>query len=296
VPFTREETRDPRALVDKVDEAQCTQWFSVPSLLIFLQTMRATDGRHLRSIRRFIFGGEGYPKAKLKQLYDAYGDTASFFNVYGPTECTCICSSLRLGADDFADVRGLPPLGRLADNFAHIILGEDGREVPPGHPGELCLLGPNVGLGYYNDPERTAWSFVQNPLNKSYREIMYRTGDIVRMDPRDGRLYIAGRVDNQVKHMGYRIELEDIEAAFHRLPYVCEAVALHGMVGGFSRLSAVVSLHESVDDERLRSDLRQILPEYMVPSVIHREDSLPKNANGKLDRKRLQETYSSADL
>src|SRR5215208_1812281 len=79
VPFCKAEVSDPKALVDKIDAAACTLWFSVPSLLIFLQTMRATDGKNLRSVRRFIFGGEGYPKAKLKQLYDAYSDSSQFF-------------------------------------------------------------------------------------------------------------------------------------------------------------------------------------------------------------------------
>ena len=83
VPFTKEEVRDPKLLVEKVDKAKCTLWFSVPSLLIFLQTMKATDGKYLRSIRRFIFGGEGYPKAKLEKLYDTYVDSAEFFNVSG---------------------------------------------------------------------------------------------------------------------------------------------------------------------------------------------------------------------
>jgi len=295
VPFTWHETRDPKSLVEKVDAARCTQWFSVPSLLMFLQAMKATDGRHLRSLRRFIFGGEGYPKAKLKPLFDTYSDTAAFFNVYGPTECTCICSSFRLTAEDFTDLEGFPPLGRLAENFRYVVLGEDGHSVVPGESGELCLLGPNVGLGYYNDADRTSWSFVQNPLNARYREIMYRTGDIVRMDLGDGRLYIHGRLDNQIKHMGYRIELEEIEAALHRLPYVREAVALHGVVRGLSRLSAVLSLHQPVDDSRVRTDLCTILPDYMIPSVLYHEDVLPKNANGKIDRKMLRDRYSPAD-
>jgi D-alanine--poly(phosphoribitol) ligase subunit 1 len=215
-PFSKEETSDPKLLVEKVDAATCTLWFSVPSLLMFLQTMRATDGKHLRSIRRFVFGGEGYPKAKLKSLFDTYANTSEFFNVYGPTECTCICSSYRVTQSDFDDLQGLPPLGHIAANFDYLIVD-----------GELCLLGPNVGLGYYNDPERTAQSFVQNPMNDKFIDIMYRTGDLVRLNPADGKLYIEGRKDNQIKHMGYRIELEEIEAALHCLDYVSEAAVLH---------------------------------------------------------------------
>ena len=289
VPFSKNETRDPGRLVDKVDAARCTLWFSVPSLLIFLQTMRATDGKHLGTIRRFVFGGEGYPKAKLKLLYEAYRN-ARLFNVYGPTECTCICSAHELVAADFDDLQGLPRLGRIAKNFGFLILDEAGNQVSAGETGELCLLGPNVGKGYYNDPERTAASFVQNPLNPHHEEIIYKTGDLARLDEHSD-LYIQGRKDNQIKHMGYRIELEEIEAALNCLAYVSEAAVLHANVNGLSRIIAVVAAGESLDGERVRTDLKQIIPDYMIPAVFHREDMLPKNSNGKVDRRFLAQKY-----
>ena len=293
VPFTKDEVKDPRLLVDKVDAAACTLWFSVPSLLIFLQTMKATDGKNLKSIRRFVFGGEGYPKAKLKGLFDAYSSSSEIFNVYGPTECTCICSSYQVTAEDFSDLQGLPPLGRIADNFGFLILDEDGRPVPNGEIGELCLLGPNVGQGYYNDPERTAASFIQNPTNDHYKEIIYKTGDLVRLESADGKLYIHGRKDHQIKHMGYRIELEEIEAALNCLDEVDEAAVLHGTVKGLSRIVAIVSTRREIDRELMRHALKKIIPDYMIPSDFHREDALPKNSNGKVDRRFLAEKYFS---
>lgn len=294
VPFSKEEISDPKVLVEKIDAATCTLWFSVPSLLIFLQTMRATDGQNLRSIRRFVFGGEGYPKAKLKKLYDAYADSSQFFNVYGPTECTCICTSYQVTEKDFQDLQTLPPLGYMVKKFSYLILDEDGRAVCAGETGELCLSGPNVGKGYYNDPERTAASFVQNPLNEKFPEMIYRTGDLVRFDPDDGKLYIEGRKDNQIKHMGYRIELEEIEAALNCLDYISEAAALHTSANGLSRIVAVVAAAEEFDDERIRRDLGQIIPGYMIPSVFHRKQVLPKNPNGKVDRRHLAEQYIQA--
>ena len=290
-PFTAEEVRDPRRLVDKVAAAGCTLWFSVPSLLIFLQTMRATDGRNLGSIRRFVFGGEGYPKSKLKSLFETYSGSAGFFNVYGPTECTCICSSYQITGADFADLQSLPPLGHIAENFSSLILDEKGRPVAPGEIGELCLLGPNVGLGYYNDPDQTAASFVQNPNHDSFPEIMYRTGDLVRLEPADGKLYIHGRKDNQIKHMGYRIELEEIESALHHLDYVSEAAALHASFNGLSSIIAVVASHTEFADDQIRHDLKRLIPDYMIPSLFHHEAMLPKNANGKVDRRRLADKY-----
>lgn len=294
-PFSKQETRNPKLLVEKIDAAGCTLWFSVPSLLIFLQTMKATDGKYFRSIKRFIFGGEGYPKPKLKALYDVYSDTSEFFNVSGPTECTCICSSYKITADDFHDLHGFPPLGSIAANFSCLILDDENKMVPDGELGELCLLGPNVGLGYYNDLERTAASFVQNPYNHAYREIMYKTGDLVRFDPADGKLYIHGRKDNQIKHMGYRIELEEIENALHRIEYVSEAVAIHSNSGGLSRIIAVLAARQQASDDQLRQGLLKLIPDYMIPSAFYYEDALPKNPNGKVDRKRLKEKYLALD-
>ena len=290
VPFSREDVVDPGRLIARTEAAGCTVWFSVPSLLIFLQTMRALDGTRLKSIRSFVFGGEGYPKAKLKDLYAAYSPASAFYNVYGPTECTCMCSSHRIGAADLEDLQGFPTLGHIADTFEFLILDDAGRRVAPGETGELCLSGPGVGQGYCNDPERTAASFVPNPYS-STGAIMYRTGDLVSVSPSDGLLYIHGRKDNQIKHMGYRIELEEIETALSRLDYVSEAVVLHAAANGRSPIVAVIACRGGHDDERIRQDLRAIIPAYMIPSVFHRQEALPKNANGKLDRRRLAETY-----
>ncbi len=291
MPMSKEVVADARLLVDAVDQYRCTVWFSVPSLLIFLQTMKALRSDNLRNVRTIIFGGEGYPKPKLKRLYDLYSRRTSFFNVYGPTECTCICSSYQISQDDFTDLQGYPPLGRLIGNFSYLLLGQDDQQVPDNEVGELCLLGPNVGQGYYNDPERTRGSFCVNPYNPQYEERMYRTGDLVRYNPEDRKLYILGRRDNQIKHMGYRIELEEIETALNRLDYVSEAAVVHGSNQGLSQIVAVVSVQDGRVADDIRDDLRQILPGYMIPTAFHTVRALPKNPNGKVDRRRLAETY-----
>ena len=291
VPFLKAEVTDAGLLVEKVDAGKCNLWFSVPSLLIFLQTMKAADGKKMKSITRFVFGGEGYPKAKLKALFDAYSPASELFNVYGPTECTCICSSYRLSAADFDDVQGLPPLGNIAANFSFLIVNQSGGVVLDGEIGELCLLGPNVGKGYYNDRERTLANFVQNPLHDSFLDLMYKTGDLARIEPADGKLYIHGRKDNQIKHMGYRIELEEIEAALNCLSYISEAAVLHSKNSGLSRIVAVVSTNQDCDDHRIRQDLLPFIPGYMIPAVFYREEMLPKNPNGKVDRRHLAKKY-----
>ena len=295
VPFSKETVTNPKMLVTLIDELECTSWFSVPTLLIFLQTMKALNKTTMTSIRRYIFGGEGYPKSKLKKLYDTYSDRAEFFNVYGPTECTCICSSYKITAGDFEDLQGFPPLGKMIDNFSYLILTDDNRIVQDDQFGELCLLGPNVGKGYYNDTERTKISFVQNPYNSNYSEIMYKTGDLVKYNSQDGKIYVRGRKDNQIKHMGYRIELEEIETALCCLDYISQAAVLHGTFRGMSRIVAVVSSNDGLDETQIKNELRHILPDYMIPTTFHRVNELPKNSNGKMDRVTLAQTYLEQD-
>jgi D-alanine--poly(phosphoribitol) ligase subunit 1 len=292
VPFSKEIVSNPRQLVELIDAVGCTSWFSVPSLLIYLQTMRVLNPNNMTSIRRYIFGGEGYPKVKLKELFDLYSTRAAFFNVYGPTECTCICSAYVLCPEDFDDLQGFPALGSMASNFGCLILDENNRIVGDNETGVLFLSGPNVGLGYYNDPDQTSARFVQNPHNTQYIEYMYDTGDLVRYNPDDGKIYISGRKDHQIKHMGYRIELEEIENALNTIEYVAQAAVIHQHSKGLSQIVGIVSLKGSpVDSATIRKDLRALLPDYMIPQTFHVVPELPKNANGKIDRPRLAEMY-----
>ena len=290
-PFNREMLGNPREIVARIGELKCTSWFSVPSLLIYMTTLGAFSRDNMLPIRRFIFGGEGYPKAKLKVLYDLYADRCVLTNVYGPTECTCICSAHEMTSGDLRDPAGIPMLGDIIRNFSYLILDEEGREAAPGTVGELCLLGPHVGLGYYNDAERTRQSFVPNSFNGMFDEIMYRTGDLVRFDGADKSLYFVSRKDYQVKHMGYRLELGEIEYALNTLEYVAEAAVLYGERSGLKQIVAVVRLNRPVTEPVLKNDLQRVIPEYMVPRKIVVVEEIVKNANGKIDRRRLTEQY-----
>lgn len=290
--FDANTVRDPGKLLKLIEQFKCTSWFSVPSMLIYLQTVRALKAESFGALRRIIFGGEGYPKAKLKQLFDLYCERIDFYNVYGPTECTCICSSYHVSKEDFADLKGFLPLGTLAPNFNGLIVDEDLREVNPGEIGELLLQGPNVGLGYFRDTERTRASFVQNPINTKFSEIVYRTGDLVFLDQNDGKIWIVGRADNQIKHMGYRIELEEVENALSCLRSVEQSAVIHCEIRGLSQIVAFVrSKDNSVDELSLRDDLARLIPHYMIPTKFVFLSQLPRNANGKLDRKTLKSDY-----
>jgi D-alanine--poly(phosphoribitol) ligase subunit 1 len=290
VAISSEQVRDPRQLVEIINSTRCTIWFSVPSLLVYLLTTRALDSNDFSCVRKIIFGGEGFPKPKLKQLYDLFWERADLENVYGPTECTCICSAHTIGPSDFGDMKALATLGFLAPNFDYEIL-------PTGETkdaGELFLRGPNVGLGYYNDPERTALVFTQNPTHRRFRDIGYRTGDIVRRDEK-GQLHFIGRIDFQIKHMGYRIELEEIEAALGSVPEVSECAVVYRNLGdGLGEIVGFVALIRPRSSEELIRDVAAIVPPYMMPKRVTILDSLPKNANGKVDRIALQTISSGA--
>ncbi len=286
--FNRALVAQPAQLVAAVDELKCTLWFSVPSMLIYLVTLKQIKPTSWSRIRSVAFGGEGYPIGELRKLRVALGEKVQLFNVYGPTECTCICSAHLLTTAEMDIADGLTSLGRLAPNFNYLILGDDGLPVTKGVAGELCLMGPQVAAGYFNDLVRTEQSFVLNPFNVAYAERMYKCGDLVREDT-EGRLWFVGRKDNQIKHMGYRIELEEVEAALLDLQGVSEAVALYERVREqHGRIIAFVAGEGPFPDgQAMRASLKNSLPDYMIPAAITTLEVLPKNANGKVDRKSL---------
>jgi D-alanine--poly(phosphoribitol) ligase subunit 1 len=292
VPFDAAVMKDPYRVLQRIDEMRCTIYFSVPSLLIYFQTLKMITPTMFANVRTIIFGGEGYPKIKLRELFDCMRARAELINVYGPTECTCICSSYRITEADFESLEGYPPLGRAIPNFSFAILDEQDEAVAAGEPGELYLGGPCVGLGYFNDPELTQNTFRQNPLNRHYQERFYRTGDLVRLSPLDGKIYFGGRRDNQIKHQGYRVELGEIEHALCRIPGVDEAVAVHSVRDGVSRIVGVIAARQGLTPELVRKEVSKMVPAYMVPSRVDVLDRLPKNDNGKIDRRLLQTRYS----
>jgi len=291
VPVPEDLAKTPRQMLEALNRTGCTVWFSVPSMLVYMLRLRALRETDLPDVRTIVFGGEGFPKAQLRKLHALLGQRTQLLNVYGPTECTCICSSYPVAAADMEKPE-LLPLGPIAPNFSYLILDDKGGAAPVGETGELCLLGPNVGLGYYNDPERTAQAFVQNPGVNAYAEIMYRTGDLVRQDPKTRLLHFAGRADNQVKRMGFRIELEEIEVAAGSIEGVNECGAVFDARQEIGRIILFAG-SASLDGANIEERLRGLVPPYMIPDEIRVMGELPKNRNGKVDRKELKRLWEA---
>ena len=174
------------------------------------------------------------------------------------------------------------PVGRPFRNTDILLLTDDGKRAAEGEVGEICMRGTCVTLGYYNNPERTAEAFIQNPLNKVYPELIYRTGDLGRYNEY-GELVFISRRDAQIKHMGHRIELGEIEAAAARVEGVRRACCVYDQPG---KRIVLYYVGEPTD---LTASLKEQLPRYMLPALCERLDTMPLTANGKLDRKGLRE-------
>jgi D-alanine--poly(phosphoribitol) ligase subunit 1 len=277
--------RPPAELIAEITRNRCTFFFAVPTLFMFLDSMHLLTPDKLPSVSRFMFGGEGFPIARLRRFYEAFAGKAQLINCYGPTETSCICSGFEITGSALDTTEGFAPLGRLNPSFSYRILDEELKPVVAGGVGELWLGGPCVGLGYLNNLEETAKRFRQDPLIDGYRAILYRTGDLVVLDQQTGLLRFRGRADNQVKLRGYRVELEEIDHALASIPGVVRALAIviHD-VNGSSRLIAAYS-GSRLGDADLLAHCNKHLPAYMVPSRFTWLENIPTNANGKADRR-----------
>tara|TARA_Y100000816_G_scaffold120208_1_gene84462 strand:+ start:722 stop:2251 length:1530 start_codon:yes stop_codon:yes gene_type:complete len=292
VPLSKEDIINPLIATDKLKKNKITIWFSVPSLIIYFQKFLMMRKEKLPYLKKIIFGGEGFPKKHLKKLYNSFPKKISLFNVYGPTECTCICSSYKISKIDFSkgEMKRLTPLGKtLAKNFKYLILNEKMKKVKNGEIGELYIGGDNVGNGYYNQNEETKSKFLQNPEHNSYIETFYKTGDLVYIDKKTKLIYFSSRKDNQIKLNGYRIELDDVENKLNLISGVKEGAVTFGNKNNENEITAwVVS---KLSEKIIFQKLSKLLPRYMVPKKILHIKFLPKNSNGKIDRKAIKNKY-----
>lgn len=291
VPVGENLTRNPRKLIEALNQVSPTIWFSVPSMLVFVLNMRALKENDLPSLRIVTFGGEGFPKNQLRSLWKYWGDRVRFVNVYGPTECTCICSSYDVSQKDMEN-DDLLPLGFMAPNFYGLVINDKREQLQPGKIGELCIGGSNVGLGYFNNRQKTNEVFINNPFITSHNEIVYQSGDLVKQDPDTKIFLFCGRKDNQIKRMGYRIELEEIENAFNTISYIKESAVIYLDNEKYTSKIIACIKSDTNDEDKISEVLKKYLPLYMLPDLYIYFDELPKNQNGKIDRLKLKEALN----
>lgn len=293
VPVETGGSPNPAQWVRRLREGEADVVFAVPTLFQTLGRLKLLKPESLPA-KLFVFGGEGFPAGDLAEFHRRFAGHARLLNVYGPTETSCICSSIEIDSAALSAAgQGFPSLGRMHADFDHAILDEDARDVARGEAGELWIGGANVGLGYYANPDETNRRFRQDPRQWAYRSIWYRTGDLVREDEA-GLLWFVGRVDNQVKIRGHRIELEEIDLAIESLDDVKRAVTVAVPGGDGPELRAAFVATRQVAEDEVRQHCLRTLPPYMQPARIMQVEILPQNANGKVDRKAVTRLMEAA--
>ncbi len=271
----------PIRAVEFLNEHRVNTLCWVASALTIISGLGAFEDIKPQFMRTVCFGSEVFPVRQLK-LWQEACPGAKFINLYGPTEATGMSFYFVV---DRALEDGEPiPVGRPFDNTGFMLLRDDDTRALPGETGEICIRGTALTHGYFDDPERTAAAFTQNPLNPHYPELIYRTGDLGRLNAR-GELVFVSRKDHQIKNMGHRLELGEIEACADGCEGVVRSCCL------FNKEKGKLSMFYmgSADEKTLGRYLRGMLPRYMLPSKIKRLDALPLLENGKIDRNSLME-------
>lgn len=205
---------------------------------------------------------------------------AMFANLFGPTEVTDICTYYILGRE-LRDTESVP-IGDVCDNMNVFIINDQGKECKVLETGEMYVRGASVAYGYYNNPEKTAEAFVQNPLNTAYPETVYKTGDLVYRNEAGEIIYIS-RKDFQIKHMGYRIELGEIEVAVSSVEGIERACCVYDKQNSH----IILFFTGTIEQFDLKKNLRRLLPKYMLPNIYNKLEQMPLNLNGKIDRNGL---------
>jgi amino acid adenylation domain-containing protein len=270
-----------------IQDAHLTVWFSVPSVAGIMHRLRMLKPNLYPELRWSLFCGEALPK----EVAEAWADAAPnsiLENLYGPTELTIACTVYRWdrGKSRNECMFGLVPIGSPNAGMEALVVDETLTEVPLGAEGELLMTGPQLTLGYWQEPEKTNRAYVIPPGKQN---LYYRTGDRVRRSIGDGQLVYCGRLDHQVKVLGHRIELGEVEEALRQETKVGSVAAVGWPVtpAGVGGVVAFVA-DETVSPEDIRIKLQAKLPPYAVPREIRLLPELPLNVNGKIDRQALQ--------
>lgn len=286
--ITQDELAEPRRLFEALSRSGVSVWVSTPSFARMC-VMQPTFARAmLPNVHKFWFCGETLAPEVAAELLRRFPG-AQVWNTYGPTEATVATTSMQITEEVLARHNPLP-VGRVKPGSSIVIRDGNDRIVPLGGRGEIVIAGPNVSLGYVQRPDLTHRVFVDLDGQRAYR-----TGDAGHFE--DDLLFFEGRLDFQIKLHGYRIELGDIESNLHKLRTIQDAVVLPAMRNGQAEYLVAFAIlngkQEGSDFEisqRLRQELAEQLPDYMVPRKFVFLSEFPTTTNGKVDRQQLART------
>ena len=277
----------PVKILDLLHKTKVCFIFWVPTIMVNIANLNLLEDNDLQCLKRIWFAGEVFPTMQFN-YWKKHLPQCEFANLYGPIEITLDCTYFKVNRE-FKDDEPLP-IGIPYRNTDVFILNEYDELIRDSEEGELCVRGSSLAMGYYNDPLKTAEVFVQNPLNNSYPELIYRTGDIVCRN-QHGEILFKGRKDTLIKHLGYRIELGEIEHILvNSIKITQKACVVYNQVK-----KEITVFYESIDEipaKFFRDQLLTMLPKYMVPTKFIRFGELPTNTNGKIDRLGLKKSLN----
>ena len=265
-----------KELIGFLNDNKVNTIFWVPSALTAVANSGILEKERVDGLQKILFCGEIMPVKPLNEWRKYYPD-AMYANLYGPTEITDVCTYYIVDRE-FSENDSLP-IGKACRNTEILVLNDKDEPVGEGETGELCVRGTSLSLGYYGVPEKTEAVFVQNPLNRKYRDLIYRTGDIVKYNEYGEIIYLC-RKDSQIKYQGHRIELGEIDSAGYAIDGIRQACA----VFDDNKIVFFCSLVKELTEKEIYGELKKKVPKYMLPKVIRILEEIPLNANGKLDR------------
>ena len=274
----------PTYLLETIRDNKVSYIFWVPTIMVNIANMNLLDKITLPDLKTIWFAGEVFP-TKQYNVWRKHLPQAKFVNLYGPVEAT-VDVTYYVVEKEISDEDPIP-IGYACENTDVFLLSEENTACKTGEEGEICIRGTSLAMGYYNDPEKTAKVFVQNPLNKQYPEIIYKTGDIGVINEA-GEMIFRGRKDTLIKHAGYRIELGEIEHTIINKLKLIE----NGCIVYNSAAKEIVLYYETMSNitpQDIRVRLSNELPQYMLPSKYIKLNAMPRNTNGKIDRLYLKE-------
>lgn len=286
VIYPNSKIKEPLKFIDSIINDKITILEVVPSYLNIIINCLNNDNKNFPNLKNVLVTGEAVKNQTISDWFDL-GNEIPLVNAYGPTEASDDITHFIMKD---AGSSNIIPVGQTIQNMKIYILNKNNKIVPLGTKGEVCVAGIGVGRGYINDPEKTEAVFVKNPYSEIPYERMYRTGDVGRWLP-NGTLELYGRMDNQVKVHGFRIEIDEIENKLLFMDYIDDAAIIIDDGNNDKNLVAFIVSSEKVDVNKLIYDLKEILPDYMIPSMFIQLDELPITSNGKVDKKALQAIF-----
>ncbi|MDN3379153.1 MULTISPECIES: non-ribosomal peptide synthetase [unclassified Pseudoalteromonas] len=282
---------DAHLLFDWLCDQQIASAWIPPFFLKYFDQWLTSDKANRLSLQRLLVGIEPVSENLLRSI-QARIPNLQIINSYGPTETT-ICSTLYPVPQAEVDaIDRITPIGKALSNSHLLVLDDYGNLCPDNVVGELYIGGIGVGNRYVNNPTLTQQQFVINPLSQDPRDIVYRTGDMVRR-AEDGNLFFVGRNDNQVKIRGFRIELAEVEIALQQYPEMSQVAVFAQTTESGGRLVACYVADQEFEYSELSRFLSERLPSYMVPEQYQRLAEIPTTLSGKFDRKKLPELIAA---